>query len=52
MTQAPVAIIAALRETSVIIAALIGVWFLKEGHLRQRLSGAAVVLASLVALKL
>ena len=52
MTHAPVAIIAALRETSVIFAALIGAWFLKEGHLRQRLSGAAVVLAGLVALKL
>jgi len=52
MTRAPVAIIAALRETSVIFAALIGAWFLKEGHLRERLSGAAVVLAGLVALKL
>lgn len=52
MTQAPVAIVAALRETSVIFAALLGAWFLKEGHLRQRLSGAAVVLAGLVALKL
>lgn len=52
MTRAPVAIIAALRETSVIFGALIGAWFLKEGHLRQRLSGAAVVLAGLVALKL
>jgi len=52
MTRAPVAIVAALRETSVIFAALIGAWLLKEGHLRQRLSGAAVVLAGLVALKL
>jgi drug/metabolite transporter (DMT)-like permease len=52
MTRAPVAIIAALRETSVIFAALIGAWFLKEGHLRERISGAAVVLAGLVALKL
>jgi drug/metabolite transporter (DMT)-like permease len=52
MTRAPVAIIAALRETSVIFGALIGAWFLKEGHLKQRLSGAAVVLAGLVALKL
>ena len=51
MTRAPVAIIAALRETSVIFGALIGAWFLKEGHLRARLSGAAVVLAGLVALK-
>jgi drug/metabolite transporter (DMT)-like permease len=52
MTQAPVAIVAALRETSVIFGALIGAWFLKEGHLSARLSGAAVVLAGLVALKL
>jgi drug/metabolite transporter (DMT)-like permease len=52
MTRAPVAIIAALRETSVIFAALLGAWFLKEGHLKERLSGAAIVLAGLVALKL
>jgi drug/metabolite transporter (DMT)-like permease len=52
MTQAPVAIIAALRETSVIFAALIGAWLLKEGQLKARLSGAAIVLAGLVALKL
>jgi drug/metabolite transporter (DMT)-like permease len=52
MARAPVAAVAALRETSVIFAALLGAWFLKEGHLRQRLSGAAVVLAGLVALKL
>jgi len=52
MTRAPVAIIAALRETSVIFGALIGAWFLKEGHLRQRLSGAAIVLAGLIALKI
>ena len=52
MTQAPVAIIAALRETSVIFAALIGAWLLKEGHLKERLVGAAVVLAGLIALKL
>lgn len=52
MTRAPVAIVAALRETSVIFGALIGAWFLREGHLGPRLSGAAVVLAGLVALKL
>lgn len=52
MTRAPVAIIAALRETSVIFAALIGAWWLKEGHIKSRLAGAAVVLAGLVALKL
>lgn len=52
MTRAPVAVVAALRETSVIFAALIGVWFLGEGHLKARVTGAVVVLAGLVALKL
>ena len=52
MTRAPVAIVAALRETSVIFAALIGAWLLKEGHLKERLAGAAAVLAGLIALKL
>ncbi len=52
MTRAPVAIVAALRETSVIFAALIGAWLLKEGQLGARLAGAAAVLAGLVALKL
>jgi drug/metabolite transporter (DMT)-like permease len=52
MTRAPVAVVAALRETSVIFAALIGAWLLKEGHLRERIWGAAAVLAGLIALKL
>ena len=52
MTRAPVATIAALRETSVIFAALIGAWILKEGHIGPRLSGAAAVLAGVIALKL
>jgi drug/metabolite transporter (DMT)-like permease len=52
MTRAPVAVIAALRETSVIFGALIGAWLLKEGHLRQRMTGAAAVLAGVIALKL
>ena len=52
MTRAPVAIVAALRETSVIFAALIGAWVLKEGRLAERLAGAALVLAGLVALRL
>ena len=51
MTRAPIAAIAALRETSVIFAALIGAWLLKEGHLGPRLAGAATVLAGVVALK-
>ena len=52
MTHAPVAIVAALRETSVIFGSLIGAWLLKEGHAKQRLLGAALVLGGLIALKL
>lgn len=52
MTQAPVAAVAALRETSVIFAALIGAYILKEGHARRRLGGALAVLAGVIALKL
>jgi len=52
MTRAPVAVVAALRETAVIFGALIGAWLLKEGHLGPRLGGAAAVLAGLIALKL
>jgi drug/metabolite transporter (DMT)-like permease len=52
MTRAPVAAVAALRETSVIFAALIGAWLLKEGHVVRRLASAMVVAAGVVALKL
>jgi drug/metabolite transporter (DMT)-like permease len=52
MTRAPVAAVAALRETSVIFAALIGAWLLREGHIARRVSGAAIVAAGVVALKL
>jgi drug/metabolite transporter (DMT)-like permease len=52
MTRAPVAAVAALRETSVIFAALIGAWLLKEGHIARRLIGAATVAAGVIALKI
>ena len=52
MTRAPVAAVAALRETSVIFAALIGAWLLKEGHIGRRIAGAAVVAAGVIALKI
>ena len=52
MTRAPVAAVAALRETSVVFAALIGAWLLKEGHVVRRLASAMVVVAGVVALKL
>jgi drug/metabolite transporter (DMT)-like permease len=52
MTRAPVAAVAALRETSVIFAALIGAFLLKEQHVKQRLAGAAVVFLGIIFLKL
>jgi len=52
MTRAPVAAVAALRETSVLFAALIGAVFLKEGLGLRRLAGAATVVAGVAALKL
>ncbi len=52
MSRAPVAAVAALRECSVVFAALMGTWFLGEGHARQRLAGAAAVVAGIVAIKL
>jgi drug/metabolite transporter (DMT)-like permease len=52
MTRAPVAAVAALRETSVLFAAIIGTVLLKEGFGIARLAGAASVVAGVAALKL
>ena len=52
MTRAPVAAVAALRETSVLFAALIGALWLKEGFGLARLAGAAAVVVGVAALKL
>lgn len=52
MTQAPVASVAALRETSVLFAALFGVWLLKERFGAQRAIGTAVIVAGVMALRL
>lgn len=52
MTQAPIATVAALRETSIVFAALIGVVFLKEGLSRLRLFAALLVCAGAVVIKL
>jgi drug/metabolite transporter (DMT)-like permease len=52
MTRAPIAAVSALRETSVLFAALIGAYFLKEGLGVRRLAGAASVVAGIAALKL
>ena len=52
MTQAPVAMVAALRETSVLFAAALGALWLKEGFGVMRAAGTALVLAGVIALRL
>ncbi len=52
MTRAPVATVAALRETSVLFAALLGSWFLKEAFTLRRAIGTAVIVAGVMALRL
>lgn len=52
MTQAPVATVAALRETSVLFAVILGVWFLKEVFTMRRAIGTCVILSGVMALRL
>jgi phosphonate utilization associated putative membrane protein len=52
MTRAPVATVAALRETSVLFAALLGSWFLKEAFNLRRAAGTAVIVAGVMALRM
>jgi phosphonate utilization associated putative membrane protein len=51
MTRAPVASVAALRETSVLFAALLGTVLLKERFGLQRAFGTAVIVAGVMALR-
>jgi drug/metabolite transporter (DMT)-like permease len=52
MTQAPVALVAVLRETSVLFGAVLGALFLGEKLTRRRLVATGAVLAGLVTLRL
>jgi drug/metabolite transporter (DMT)-like permease len=52
MTRAPIAAVSALRETSVIFAALIGALWLKEGFGLARIAGAVTVVVGVATLKL
>jgi phosphonate utilization associated putative membrane protein len=52
MTRAPVATVAALRETSVLFAALFGTWLLKEAFTLRRALGTAAILGGVMALRL
>ena len=51
MTQAPIALVATLRETSIIIAALIGMFWFKEQGGWRRIVAAFIIFASVVYLK-
>lgn len=48
MTKAPIALVAALRETSVLFAAMIGVAFLREPVIETRLFAALLVVAGMM----
>jgi phosphonate utilization associated putative membrane protein len=52
MTVAPIASVAALRETSVLFAALLGTWLLKERFGVQRAAGTVVIVGGVMALRL
>lgn len=52
MTVAPVALVAALRETSVLFAVALGAWLLKEPWTRWRILGATSIVAGVIVLRL
>ena len=52
MTRAPVATVAALRETSVLFAALLGSWLLGEKFTPRRALGTCVIVGGVMALRL
>jgi drug/metabolite transporter (DMT)-like permease len=52
MTKAPIATVAALRETSIVFASLIGIFLLKEKASRPRIAGAAVIVAGAIAIRM
>lgn len=52
MTRAPVATVAALRETAVLFAVVLGTWFLKESLSARRITGIAVIAAGVMALRM
>lgn len=52
LTMAPVSVVAPVRESSIVVGALLSWLVLKEPHPGRRLAGAAVVLAGVAALAL
>jgi drug/metabolite transporter (DMT)-like permease len=52
MTVAPIALVAAVRETSVLFASLLAILMLKEPIVPLRIISAVIVLAGLVLIRL
>jgi len=52
MTQAPIGLVTAVRESSVMFAALLGIFILREPVCVRRLLGAALIVAGLALIKL
>jgi uncharacterized membrane protein len=52
MTQAPVAVVAALRETSIVFAVAIAAWVLRERVGRARVLGALLIAGGAATLRL
>ncbi|WP_273822985.1 MULTISPECIES: DMT family transporter [Pseudomonas] len=52
MLSAPVALVAPLRESSIVIGSFLAYWLFREGNLTRRVTGAVIVLAGIVAISL
>ena len=50
MTQAPIPLVSALRETSIVIAALIGAFYFKEASGKRRIIASLIIFVSVVLL--
>lgn len=52
MLSAPVALVAPLRESSIVIGSFLAWWLFREGNLARRVAGGMIVLAGIVAISL
>lgn len=52
MQSMPLALVAPLRETSIIVGSLLSYWLFRENHLARRIAGAVVVLAGIAVISL
>jgi drug/metabolite transporter (DMT)-like permease len=52
LTRAPISLVAPVRESSVVLGALLGASVLKEGHLTRRILAASAIALGIAALAL